>query len=243
VTDVGAGKRVAVLQSSYVPWKGYFDIIRDVDEFVFYDDVQFTKNDWRNRNLIKTAAGTRWLSIPVGSRIDRLVCEVELPRTDWAAAHWRQLTEAYRRAPFFAHYRPFFEDVYLGREWRMLSDLNQHLVRAIAHDLLGLHTTFTDSRVYGAEGVRQVRLLDLLGKVGAGTYVSGPSARSYIEPERFIEAGITLVWKDYAGYPEYPQLHPPFAHQVSVVDLLFNVGPEAPRYIWGWRAAEAARPA
>jgi hypothetical protein len=235
VTDVGAGKRVAVLQSSYVPWKGYFDIIRDVDEFVFYDDVQFTKNDWRNRNLIKTAAGTRWLSIPVGSRIDRLVCEVEL--------HWRQLTEAYRRAPFFAHYRPFFEDVYLGREWRMLSDLNQHLVRAIAHDLLGLHTTFTDSRVYGAEGVRQVRLLDLLGKVGAGTYVSGPSARSYIEPERFTEAGITLVWKDYAGYPEYPQLHPPFAHQVSVIDLLFNVGPEAPRYIWGWRAAEAARPA
>jgi hypothetical protein len=228
-------KRVAVLQSNYVPWKGYFDIVNDVDEFVFYDDVQFTKNDWRNRNLIKTAAGPKWISIPVGTRLDRLICEVELPDPSWAVRHWRQLQESYRRAPFLGHYRPFFEDVYLGRRWRLLSELNQYLVRAIASDLLGVRTTFTDSRAYGATGERLDRLVDIVRKAGATTYVSGPSAKAYVDPQRFADSGVHLVWKDYDGYPEYPQLHPPFTHRVSVLDLLFNVGPEAPRYIWGWR--------
>jgi hypothetical protein len=228
-------KRVAILQSNYIPWKGYFDIIHDVDEFIFHDDVQYTKQDWRNRNRIKTAHGPTWLTIPVGSRDEQRICEVELPRDDWAAKHWRRIQDAYGRAPHFEAFRPFLESVYRDPSWRYLSDFNQHLIRAIARDFLGIGARFRDSRDFGLQAKGQQRLLELLRFVGADVYVSGPAARAYIDPRAFETAGIELVWKDYAGYPEYPQFHPPFDHQVTILDLLFHTGPDAPRYIWGWR--------
>jgi hypothetical protein len=228
-------KRVAILQSSYIPWKGYFDIIHDVDLFVFHDDLQYTKGDWRNRNRIKTPRGAEWLTIPVGTREDRLICEVEIRDRSWAAKHWRRIAQSYSRAPHFESYRPWFEEAYLGRAWESLSELNQHLIRGISRDLLGLRTEFADSRDFRPEGRKLDRLLDLVRKAGAGLYVSGPAARSYIDPARFEEIGVQLAWKDYSGYPEYPQAYPPFVHEVTVLDLLFHVGPEAPAHIWGWR--------
>lgn len=227
--------RVAVLQSNYIPWKGYFDIIHDVDLFIFYDDVQFTKNDWRNRNRIKTARGAEWITIPVGQDLKRLVCEVELKDPAWQAKHWRTLKQEYGRCVHFGRYRAWFEDIYLGRRWATLSELNQYLVRHIACEFLGIHTEFADSRRWAAEGTKLDRLLDLLARCGAKRYVSGPAARDYIDAARFDAAGIWLEWKSYAGYPEYSQLHPPFEHGVSIIDLLFNVGPDAPDYIWGRR--------
>jgi hypothetical protein len=227
--------RVAAIQSSYIPWKGYFDIIHDVDLFIFYDDVQYTSRDWRTRNRIKTAAGPAWLTIPAGADRNRLVCDVALEDDRWPEKHWRTLRHAYSRAPFFKRYEEFFRSIYLGSRWESLPAFNQTMTRAIARDLLGIGTTFRDSREYRSEGKKLDKMLDLLGKVSATSYVTGPSAASYIEPERFARAGIDLVYKDYSGYPEYPQLHPPFEHGVSVLDLLFHVGPEAPHYIWGWR--------
>ena len=227
-------KRVAILQSNYIPWKGYFDIIHDVDEFIFHDDLQYTAQDWRNRNRIKTAAGLRWLTIPVGGREDRLICEVELPSSGWARTHWNRIEAAYARAPHFETYRPLFEDVWLGRAWRRLSDLNQHLIRTIAREL-GIGARFRDSRELVLRERKQERVLEILASVGASTYVSGPAARAYIESARFAAAGVQLVWKDYTGYPEYPQFHAPFEHRVTILDLLFHTGPDAPAYIWGWR--------
>jgi len=232
-------RRVAVIQSNYLAWKGYFDIIHDVDLFVFYDDVQYTKNDWRNRNKIKTAKGLQWITIPVGSHIHRLICDVEITHNDWQRKHWEFISNHYGGAPHFARYEGFFRSVYLENEWRNLSQLNQWLIRSIARDFLGIRTEFGESRQYNPEGERQDRLLDLLRKVGADYYVSGPAAKKYIEPRRFEEMRIGLGWKSYSGYPEYPQPFPPFEHGVSIIDVLFNVGPDAPYYIWGWR--EAAR--
>lgn len=231
------GKRVAVLQSNYIPWKGYFDIIHDVDLFIFYDDLQFTKNDWRNRNRIKAAQGAEWITIPVGQDSNRLICEVELKDPAWQAKHWRSLQQNYGRCPHFLRYREYFEDVYLGQRWTNLSMLNQSLVRHISRELLGLRTVFADSRSWELGGQKLDRLLDLVVQSGASTYLSGPAAKSYIEPERFAQAGVALEWKDYAGYPEYPQRFPPFEHGVSILDLLFNVGPAAGDFIWGWRSA------
>ena len=227
-----AARTVAVLQSNYIPWKGYFDIIHDVDVFVFYDDLQFTKNDWRNRNKIKTAKGARWLSIPVGANLNRLICEVELADPRWQRSHWDALRQEYDHRPHFKRYREFFEDVYLGRSWTNLSELNQFLIRSISRDLLGITTVFRDSREFQLVGTKLDRLLDLVIKSGATRYVSGPAAKSYVAPTRFEQLGIELVWKDYAGYPEYPQAYPPFEHGVTILDLLFNVGPDAPAYIW-----------
>jgi hypothetical protein len=229
-----AGTTVAVLQSNYLPWKGYFDIVHDADLFVFYDDVQFTKNDWRNRNRIKTPRGPEWLSVPVGQDISRLICEVTIPDPRWAATHWKTLSQNYARAPHFGAYRALFEDVYLGREWKYLSELNRHLVEAVSREL-GIATRFTDSRDYALTGSASERLLLLLQRAGATRYVSGPSASAYLDEAAFARAGIEVVYKSYEGYPEYPQLHPPFEHRVSIVDVLFNCGPGSPAAIWGWR--------
>lgn len=226
---------VAIIQSNYLPWKGYFDIIHDVDTFIFYDDVQYTHRDWRNRNRVKTPQGLVWLTVPVGSSTDRRICDVRIEDPSWARKHWETLRHVYGRASHFERYAPLLREVYLERQWTHLSELNQHLVRRISEDCLGLRTRFRDSREWTLTGARQERILDLLRQAAATHYVSGPAARDYLTSEAFEAAGIVLTYKDYAGYPEYPQPYPPFEHAVTVLDVLFQLGPEAPGAIWGWR--------
>src|SRR5262245_16073936 len=134
--------RAAICQSNYLPWKGYFDLIHDVDVFVFYDDVQYTKNDWRNRNRVKSPQGAQWLTIPVGARIHRQVREVVITDPRWQCRHWKTLRQLYGRARFFENYREFLEEVYLKREWRTLSELNRFLIQHIAKEFLGIQTAF-----------------------------------------------------------------------------------------------------
>jgi hypothetical protein len=226
--------RLVVLQSSYIPWKGYFDLIHDADLFVFYDEVQFTKNDWRNRNRIKTPQGSQWLSVPVGDKIGRKICEVEISSSNWQSKHLASLKLNYCKSPFFEMYSFLLDDLYLKKKWTSLSQLNQCTTRIIA-DVLGIKTELIDSHAFNSSGDKLDKLLSLIKQVGADVYISGPSAKAYIDEERFKQEGIKLIWKDYSGYPEYPQRFPPFEHAVTVLDLLFNVGPEAPRHIWGWR--------
>ncbi len=231
-------RRVAVLQSNYLPWKGYFDIINDVDLLVFYDDVQYTKNDWRNRNRIKTAAGPAWLTVPAGNDIDRRIFEVRLPDSRWQLKHWKSLQQNYSRSPCFDQYAEFFEGVYTGTRWQTLSELNQFLIKSISRDFLGIRTSFMDSRSFSLVKGKHERLMDLLVQTGCTHYLSGPAGRNYLDERAFRSAGMSLEYKSYAGYPEYPQSHPPFEQQVSIVDLLFNVGASAPDYIWKWRSSK-----
>jgi hypothetical protein len=163
------------------------------------------------------------------------VCEVAITDPSWARHHWALLKHHYLRAPFFRTYAPMLEGLYLGRSWTNLSELNHHMIRVIARDCLGITTEFRDSRDFACTGSKEERLIDLLEKAGADVYVSGPSARSYVNECHFADHGIRVVWKSYDGYPPYPQHHPPFSHQVTILDLLFHVGPSAPHYIWGWR--------
>jgi len=227
--------RVAIIQSNYIPWKGYFDIIHDVDTFIFLDDVQFTAQDWRSRNRIKTKDGLKWLSVPVGTDKVRLIHEVRIPTSGWQIKHWRSISQSYARAPHFHRYREMLEHFYLGRTWDNLSEMNQHLIRLIATECLHITTRFRDSREFTLSGKKLDRLLDLIRQSGATHYLSGPTARDYIDDRHFADAGLVLEYKDYAGYPAYDQLHPPFEHAVSILDVLFHTGPEAPYYLWGWR--------
>jgi hypothetical protein len=228
-------KTVVVLQSNYIPWKGYFDLVHDADLFIFHDDLQYTKNDWRNRNKIKTPKGAEWMTIPVGTDEHRLICEVTIRDAGWQAKHWQTIARHYAECPYFLRYQAFFEELYQGRTWTNLSELNQFLIRSIARDMLHIDAQFADSRDYALSNRKLDRLLELVMKAGGERYVSGPAARDYIDPARFARAGIELVWKDYSGYPEYRQRFPPFEHAVSILDLIFNAGPDAPWYIWGWR--------
>jgi hypothetical protein len=230
-------RSVAVLQSNYLPWKGYFDIIHDVDLFIFADDVQYTKNDWRNRNKIKVPDGTAWITVPVGQAIGRRICDVEIRDHHWQEKHWKTLRQHYAQTPHFGACEAFLRRVYLERRWNSLSELNQHLIVTIAREFLGVTTEFADSRSFPLDGKRLDRLLKLLSAAGATRYVSGPAAAAYVDPSRFASAGIELEFKSYAGYPEYAQRFPPFDHFVTILDLLCNVGPASAFHIWGWRAS------
>jgi hypothetical protein len=197
--------------------------------------VQYTKNDWRNRNRIKGPNGAFWLTIPVArDSVRRSIDQVRIPDSKWQRKHLKSLCECYARAKFFPRYLPFFEDIYVKKNWASLSDLNQTLICEISA-FLGLKTRFARSSDFRPEGRKTERLLALLKQAGAGRYVSGPSARAYLKEEAFAEAGIDLIYKTY-DYPEYPQLWGGFMHEVSIVDMLFNLGPEAPEYIWGRKA-------
>lgn len=223
-------KRVAVLQSNYVPWKGYFDLIASVDEFVLYDEVQFTKNDWRNRNQIKTPNGLAWLSIPVGPDISRRILDVELPPGKWAEKHWSTLQANYGRARFFRTIAPHFEPIFLGPLPGHLSVWNRRLIEKVC-EILGIPTRITDSQTYKLEGDRNTRLMALCEQAQADVYVSGPSARQYLDESGFGRRGVSVEWFSYAGYPSYPQLWGTFEPAVSVLDLLFNCGPDAADYM------------
>ncbi|HEV7509610.1 MAG TPA: WbqC family protein [Thermoanaerobaculia bacterium] len=237
-------KRIAILQSSYIPWKGYFDIIGKVDEFVLYDDVQYTKNDWRNRNRIKTQSGAAWLTIPVllKGRFGQTIREAEIRDRSWAVRHWKSLQTSYSRAAFFPALGPAIRNLYESTaEERSLSAVNELFLHALC-GLLGISTRITRSADYELSGDRTERLIRLCEQAGATTYLTGPSARAYLEVESFAARGIDVHWMSYAGYPEYRQVYgPPFIHEVSILDLLFNVGPtEAGRYLLSSRREEVA---
>ena len=228
-------KRVAVLQSNYIPWKGYFDIIHDVDLFIFHDDLQYTKNDWRNRNKIMVQGKPIWLTIPVGTNEHRQIIDVQMKDKSWQRTHWLRLKMSYGRLPGFKLYEDFFYYVYMEKEWQYLYELNRYLIEHISRDFLGCITEFADSRDYPTYGAKHEKLLSLVQAADADVYVSGPAAKDYIVEEDYKRAGIAIVWKDYAGYPKYSQMSEIFTHQVSILDLLFNMGKDAPEYIWGWR--------
>lgn len=224
-------KKIAILQSNYIPWKGYFDIINHVDEFFFHDDLQYTKNDWRNRNLIKTEKRTTWLTIPCGTNKNRLICEVKLIDQKWQKTHWQQITKYYCKTKYWSVYKDFFEEIYLNKKWLLLSELNQTLIKAISWEILGIKTVFRDSREYNLVKLKGDRVLELVKKANATSYLTGPSAKSYLNEYIFEKAGINVVWMDYSGYPEYKQLYPPFEHHVSIIDMIFNEGPETYKYM------------
>ncbi|GAA4337549.1 WbqC family protein [Variovorax defluvii] len=225
-------KKIAIVQSNYIPWKGYFDLIACVDEFILFDDMQYTRRDWRNRNQIKTPQGLQWLTVPVRvkGKYFQTIRDTELDGQEWASAHWKALVQNYRRAPHFEAVAEWLEPLYLGPQETLLSRLNRRLIESICR-YLGIDTPVRNSWDYRLHEGKTERLAHLCRQAGGQEYVSGPAAREYIDEQVFKDMDIRVSWFDYAGYPEYPQLWGAFAHNVSILDLLFNCGPEAHRYM------------
>jgi hypothetical protein len=226
---------VVILQPSYIPWRGYFHQISKADLFIFYDDVQYDKHGWRNRNQIKTAQGKQWLTIPVhsgGATEGLLIKDAKIDWSKpWAENHWKALTFAYTKAPYFRQYASLLEPFYKRCD-PLLADFTIDLTIALARELGISHTKFMrSSEIPGIDGQKTDRLIQILTSVGTTHYISGPSARDYIEQDKFDAAGITLEYMVY-DYPEYPQLYPPFEPQVSILDLLFMAGPNSLQFIF-----------
>ncbi len=228
------GKTIAILQSNYIPWKGYFDIIAAVDEFVIFDDVQFTRRDWRNRNKIVLGGKLQWLTIPVASKgiFDAPVNAMAIADRSWARKHWASIKHAYARAPYFSWMAPQLEAVYEeAATLSLLTDVNETFLRMLS-GTLGLATTFSRSEAVPRVALDPTgRLVEICVAVGGKTYVSGPAAKSYINRGKFDAAGIELTYANYAGYPIYEQGMEPFEHGVSVLDVLFRHGPEARNHL------------
>lgn len=225
-------RKVAVVQSNYIPWKGYFDMIAAVDEFILYDDMQYTKRDWRNRNLIKTPQGVQWLTVPVlvKGKFHQKICDTEIDGAEWATTHWKALVQNYRRAPCFTEIAIWLEPIYAEGLFTHISQLNRHLIEAICK-YLEIKTTIKNSWDYTLPDGKTERLAGLCAQAGGTEYISGPAAKEYIEEEIFTEKGIKLTWFDYSGYSEYPQLWGEFSHGVTILDLLFNCGNDSPKYM------------
>ena len=219
-------KKIAILQSNYIPWKGYFDIIAAVDEFIIYDDVQFTKNDWRNRNKIKASGQVQWLTIPVRHSISDRICDVKVSFSDWNVKHWKTLQMSYGRAAAFRDTADFVGELYRSPRSTYLSEINAEFIRAIC-SFLGIETRITRSSDYRYGGARTEKLLTLCKAAGANCYLSGPAAKSYLDESLFEQENIKVEWMDYSDYPEYPQMGGPFEHGVSILDLIFNTGSSA----------------
>ena len=222
-----SGKRVAIVQSSYIPWKGYFDLIRSVDAFILLDDVQLTKRDWRSRNRIKTQHGLAWLSIPIHTRgrYNQLIRDATISDPGWGRRHWQTLRACYAKTRHFDLYSQRFETLYQAPH-TSLSHVNLAFITAIC-ETLDIVTPITWSTDYKTGQGRTERLIDLCTAVGGTEDLSGPSAKAYLDVDAFAAAGITARYVDYEGYPEYSQPHGQFEHHVSVLDLIFCTGPRA----------------
>lgn len=221
--------KVGIIQPNYMPWRGYFDFIDDVDLFIFYDDLQYTTRDWRNRNKIKTDRKAVWLTVPVHCKRTSLICGTTIDRSQpWNQKHMRLFEFWYGKAPFFSRYRDELSAI-LGQPFETISDLDIALCRWIM-DKLAIKTPLCCSSEFKPQGAKTERLIDLLKKVGATSYLSGPAARDYLDESLFLKNRITLEYKSY-DYRPYPQLWGDFMGEVTVLDLLFNTGPGAREHL------------
>ena len=223
-------KRIAILQSNYIPWKGYFDIIKHVDEFVIYDEVQYTRNDWRNRNLIKTPEGLFWLTIPIKRDFGQKINEAEVADNGWPMKHWKTLRHVYNKAPQYEVFAISVKQLYETVPSQKLTEINYHFLSGI-NKLLKIDTIISFSTDFEKEDGKTMRLISICRQADADIYVSGPAARDYLDEEEFERHNIEVEWVSYENYKTYPQIHGSFEHKVSILDLMFHTGHKVADYM------------
>jgi len=227
-------KKVAIVQPNYIPWKGYFDMMNYVDEFILFDTVQYTKRDWRNRNLIKTPQGLLWLTIPVEIKgnFNVLIKDIRTDGIKWQKKHWASIKQYYQKAPYFKYYQDLFEEFYCQNTECRLALVDYQLIK-IVNQILGIQTHITWASDYEQiADEKNLKLIHLCQQAGADLYVSGPAAKDYLEQALFDKFQIVVNWADYSNYPAYNQLYgQPFEQGVSILDLIFNEGPNATNFL------------
>lgn len=215
--------RVAIIQPSFIPWKGFFDIINSVNTFVHLDDVQYTKSDWRNKNYIYGKNGMLRLTIPVKkSSHTTLIKDILIDNAkDWKNEHLKSIQRIYSKANYYSEYIGLIEDIY-SFETIYLADFVINAIEKISK-ILGFNTNFVRASGLGISGVKDEKLIRICQKLGATHYLSGPSAKNYINQYAWTKAKIVIEFKDY-NYNKYNQLSVEFNHQVSILDVIFNNG-------------------
>lgn len=216
----------AIHQPQFMPWLGYFDKIVRSDIFVFLDNVQFKKNEFQNRNKIKTAQGWMWLTVPVLYKYPEHIDEVKINnRIDWRKKHVRTLKINYAKTPYFYDLFPEVEQFYIG-DWECIAEANRASVLMLLR-MLGVHKeTEVASSLGDLPEEPSERLAAICESVGADTYLSGAGGRDYLDLEPFNKKGIRVVFQAFK-HPVYLQLYGDFIPNLSLLDLLFNCGPDS----------------
>lgn len=225
-------KKVAILQSNYIPWRGYFGLISYVDEFIIFDDMQYTKRDWRNRNIIKTSNGLLWLTIPVNvkGKFNQKIKDTEIVSDSWQTKHLKSIKLNYSKSKYYDLIMSLLEPLYKKHKFKNLSICNIEFIKVI-NKFLKIETKISNSSDFFLENNKNERLASLVEQTKGNIYVSGPSAMNYINTDIFKKNKISVEWYNYDGYEEYKQLWGGFQNQVSVIDLLMNEGPNAVKFI------------
>jgi hypothetical protein len=225
-------KSCIITQSNYIPWKGYFDSINQVDIFVIYDDMQYTRRDWRNRNYIKTPQGLKWLTIPVdvSGKFHQKINETLISDMSWNRSHWESIKQNYKNAPEYKENKDWIEHLYMNCNFERLTDVNEYFLKAIG-DFLGVQTEYRRSEEFVLCEDRTQKMVNICLELGVTHYYTGPNAKQYIEEEKFSNHGVALNYFDYSGYSEYPQLYDGFEHGVSIIDMIFNLGMETKNHL------------
>lgn len=225
-------KRVAILQPNYIPWRGYFDLINYVDEFIIYDDAQYTKRDWRNRNIIKTPKGLSWLSIPVevkGKYLQKIK-DTKISSSFWQKKHLDTIKFCYLKAKYFKLIYSLIEPLYIRKPYVYLSETNINFLKGI-NSFLDIKTVISKSSDFSLPHGKNDRLIYLVKKAKGDIYVSGNSAKNYLDLNVFANNEVSVEWYNYNHLIEYEQLWGKFENFVSVIDLLMNVGPKSKTHI------------
>lgn len=218
-------------QPVYLPWLGLFHKIALADALCYFDNVQYQIKDFNGRNKIKTANGPVWLTVPVKAKgyRDKKIQEIEIDNSqDWKNKHFKSIYINYKKAPFFENYADFFEDVY-KRDWKHLSELNEYMLKWFLKEL-DIKVEYSKASEQNFEGYKSDLVLDMCKKLKANLYIFGALGKDYADKEKFEKAGVKLYFQDYV-HPAYPQLHGEFAPYMSVIDLLFNCGPESKKVL------------
>lgn len=216
---------IGILQPGYLPWLGFFEQIYKSDVFVIYDDVQYDKDSWRNRNKIKTSKGTQWLTVPVRIRFEEhpLINEVKINNAlDWKKKHLFSIKQNYAKAKYFKNYIDIFEEVY-SKPWEYLIDIDMYFIQKLVEYLGMAGKEIVMSSTLGIKGERLEKLVKICKIFGANIFYEGFSGRNYIDERYFSDEGIKIEYQDYK-HPVYNQLYGDFIPYLSVIDLLFNHG-------------------
>ena len=224
--------KIAISQSNYIPWKGYFDLIGLVDVFVIYDDVQYTHSDWRNRNIIKTSNGLSWLTIPINKkgRIKNSIAETKIANNFWIEKHLKSIEHNYKKSRFFDSNFDFVKDLYSGLNSEYLTEINSYFIQNICTKL-NIRTKIINSSRFNKDGDRNSRLISICRQMGATSYLTTKKAKNYINAELFLSSGIKVEYISFDEYKTYEQCWGGFEHKVSILDLFFNCGENSSKYM------------
>ena len=225
-------KKIAILQSNYIPWRGYFDLINEVDEFIFFDECQYTKNDWRNRNHIKANDKSLWLTIPIKkNKLTTQISQVEFSNRNWITKHLKTINQFYQNCDYFFPIYNDFSSILTSSSGN-LSNLNMNLIINFSKKMK-INTIFLNSKDFMTSKIkkdRSQRLVDICKERDAAYYFTGPSAKNYLDIELFIKENINVIFYDYGTCKKYQQTGKNFISSLSIIDALMNCGYDNAKY-------------